>query len=132
MGSAHILVAEDEPDIRSNLGRLLKLEGFAVSLASTGAEALRMVHAGLPHLPDLVVTDLMMPGMDGRQLLDALRADPRTAGVPVVLLTARADFSDSQDAALAGADACITKPYQRDRLLACIRGLLAPSGPPQL
>lgn len=128
---AHILVAEDEPDLRGNLGRLLQLEGFKVSLAASGEEALAMIHAGRPSLPDLVLTDLMMPGMDGRQLLFALRSDPATASLPVLLLTARADFSDSQDAVLAGADACVTKPYQRDRLLGCIRSLLAPAGLPE-
>lgn len=118
--AAHILVAEDEPDIRANLGRLLRLEGFDVSLAAGGGQALQMARA---RRPDLVLTDLMMPGMDGHQLLRALRADPHTAGVPVVCLSARVDAHDELGAS---ANAYITKPYQRVPLLACIRALLAP------
>ncbi|KQP13542.1 response regulator [Pseudorhodoferax sp. Leaf267] len=125
MTAAHILVAEDEPDIRANLGRLLRLEGFDVSLAASGAQALQMAHT---RRPDLVLTDLMMPGMDGRRLLRALRGDPRTAGVPVVCLSARVEAADMQGAVAAGASAYITKPYQSATLLACIRGLLAPGG----
>lgn len=128
--AAYLLVAEDEPEIRANLGRLLRLEGFEVSLAASGEQALQLLQAGLPRLPDLLLTDLMMPGMDGRQLLRALRADPRTARMPVVLISARVGTGEMQDAVAAGADAYVTKPYQRAPLLACIRELLA-SGRPE-
>jgi CheY-like chemotaxis protein len=123
---AHILIAEDEPGIRANLDRLLRFEGFRVSLAQTGDEALALIHAGLPQLPDLLLSDLMMPGLDGHALLRGLRADPRTAALPVVLLTARADAGDVQAGLSAGATAYVAKPYHRTALLACIRSLLAP------
>jgi len=123
---AHILVAEDEPGIRANLDRLLRFEGFRVSLAQSGDEALALIQAGLPQLPDLVLSDMMMPGLDGHALLRSLRADPRTAALPVVLLTARADAGDVQAGLSAGATAYVAKPYHRTALLACIRSLLAP------
>ncbi len=119
-----ILIAEDEPDIRANLGRLLRIEGYEVLSAVNGREALDMVHGQLPRLPALVLTDMMMPELGGRQLLRALRDDPRTAALPVVLLTARADSSDVQETLAQGATDYITKPYQRDVLLACIRAVL--------
>lgn len=127
---ALILVAEDEPEIRANLGRLLRLEGFDVSLAASGHQALELLQT---RLPDLVLTDLMMPGMDGRQLLRTLRGDPRTARLPVVFLSARVDAGEIQDALAGGASSYVTKPFQRAPLLACIRGLLAPAtmAPPE-
>lgn len=128
---AHILVAEDEPGIRANLGRLLRFEGFRVSLTANGDEALQLIHAGLPTLPDLLLSDLMMPRMDGHALLRGLRADPRTALLPVVLITARADAVDVQAGLTAGATAYVAKPFHRVALLACIRSLLAP-GPSTL
>ena len=118
---AYILVAEDDPAIRANLVRLLRLEGFRVEAAADGQEALTRLQA---ERPDLVLSDMMMPGIDGLALLAALRADPRTADLPVVLLTARADGSDVQDGLAAGANAYIAKPYLREALLQCIRALL--------
>lgn len=119
-----ILIAEDEHDIRANLSRLLRMEGFDVQIASNGREALDLVHAQLPLLPDLVLTDMMMPELSGSQLLQALRSDPRTASLLVVLLTARADSTDVQEGLAQGAADYITKPFQRDVLLSHIRALL--------
>ncbi len=121
----HILVAEDDPDIRANLARLLRLEGYRVSTATDGGAAMAAVAA---ERPDLVLSDLMMPGVDGLALLAWLRADPRTADLPVVLLTARADGSDVQSGLAAGADAYVTKPYHRDELLRRLRALLPGAG----
>ena len=123
----HILVAEDDPDIRANLARLLRLEGYRVVTAADGAAAMAAIQA---ERPDLLVSDLMMPGIDGLQLLAWLRADLRTARLPVVLLTARADDGDVQGGRSAGADAYVTKPYQREELLRHLRVLLAGSGAP--
>jgi DNA-binding response OmpR family regulator len=119
-----ILIAEDEHDIRANLSRLLRMEGFDVQIASNGREALEMIHAQLPALPDLVLTDMMMPELSGSQLLQALRSDPRTESLMVVLLTARADSTDVQEGLAQGAADYITKPFQRDVLLSHIRALL--------
>lgn len=123
--AAHILVAEDEPDLRANLERLLRLEGYRVSTVADGPAACAAVRA---LAPDLLVTDLMMPGMDGEALLRALRADPAAAGLPVLLLTARAGDDDRGRALAAGADAVVHKPYQRQALLDCVRALLGRRG----
>nr|WP_186329865.1 response regulator [Variovorax boronicumulans] len=119
---ASILVAEDEPEIRANLQRLLRLEGYRVSVVPDGRAALAALQA---QRPDLLLTDAMMPELDGETLLRMLRAEPRYSALPVLLLTARADTEDHARALQAGASAVVTKPFQRAVLLDCIRGLLA-------
>jgi len=119
---ASILVAEDEPEIRANLERLLRLEGYRVSVVADGRAALAALQA---RTPDLLLTDAMMPQLDGETLLRMLRAEARYRALPVLLLTARADTEDHARALQAGASAVVTKPFQRAVLLDCIRGLLA-------
>jgi CheY-like chemotaxis protein len=119
---ASILVAEDEPEIRANLQRLLRLEGYRVRVVADGRAALAALQE---HTPDLLLTDAMMPELDGEALLRMLRADARYGKLPVLLLTARADAEDHARALQAGASAVVTKPFQRAVLLDCIRGLLA-------
>lgn len=119
--SQRIVIAEDEADIRANLTRLLTLEGYKVWAAPNGREALQMVRQ---QLPDIVLSDVMMPEMTGHQLVQALRADPLTAHIPTVLLTAKADRSDVREGMNLGADDYLTKPFQRDELLDCIRAQL--------
>ena len=121
-GGASILVAEDEPDIRANLQRLLRLEGYRVTVVADGRAALAVLQV---QQPDLLLTDAMMPELDGEALVRAVRADARHARLPVLLLTARADAEDHARALQAGASAVVTKPFQRAVLLDCIRGLLA-------
>ncbi len=120
--AAHILVAEDEPELRANLVRLLRLEGYRVSAAADGGQAIEALRAAPA---DLLLSDLSMPGVDGMALLAWVRAEPRTAAMPVVLLSARADSADMQEALAAGASGYVTKPYQRELLLQRIRALLA-------
>ncbi|MGC3987944.1 MAG: response regulator [Pseudorhodoferax sp.] len=122
LAGASILVAEDEPAIRANLQRLLGLEGYRVRAVADGRAALAALQA---QLPDLLLTDAMMPELDGETLLRMLRAEPRYGTLPVLLLTARADAQDHARALQAGASAVVTKPFQRAVLLDCIRGLLA-------
>lgn len=119
--SHRIVIAEDEADIRTNLARLLTLEDYEVWAAPNGREALQLVRQ---HLPDIVLSDVMMPEMSGHQLVRALRADPLTAHIPTVLLTAKADRSDVREGMNLGADDYLTKPFQRDELLDCIRAQL--------
>jgi diguanylate cyclase (GGDEF)-like protein len=116
-----IVIAEDEPDIRSNLARLLQLERYEVWAAPNGAEALELV---CQHLPDLVLSDVMMPRMTGHELIQAMRADTRLAHIPAILLTAKAEHSDLREGMNLGADDYLIKPFKRDELLAAVRGRL--------
>jgi EAL domain-containing protein (putative c-di-GMP-specific phosphodiesterase class I)/PleD family two-component response regulator len=116
-----IVIAEDESVIRTNLSRLLRIEGFEIAAGANGSEALALIRQ---NRPDLVLTDVMMPEMTGLELVRAMRSDPYLAHIPVVLLTARADRSDVREGMNLGADDYLTKPFQRDELLSCIRSQL--------
>jgi diguanylate cyclase (GGDEF)-like protein len=116
-----IVIAEDEPDIRSNLARLLQLEQYEVWAAPNGAEALELVRQ---HLPDLVLSDVMMPRMTGHELIHAMRGDTLLAHIPAILLTAKAEHSDVREGMNLGADDYLVKPFKRDELLAAVRGRL--------
>ena len=111
---SRILVVDDEPDQRFLLRRLFERAGHEVSDAADGAAALRAVRA---HPPDLVVTDVMMPVMDGVELIRCLRGDPATAHIPIL--------AASGDAHLAGdADTIVSKPYESSHLIAVAEALL--------
>ncbi|MBC7917364.1 MAG: response regulator, partial [Rhodoferax sp.] len=124
-----IVIAEDETDIRNNLRMLLGMEGFTVFAAPNGKEALELVRL---HQPDMVLSDVMMPQMTGHALLQAIREDPALAPTPVVLLTARADRNDVRDGMNLGADDYLTKPFQREELLTCIRAQMVKAQSQQL
>ncbi|GGL06074.1 histidine kinase [Sphaerisporangium melleum] len=115
---ARVLVADDNADMREYLLRLLKGAGYRVDAVSDGLQALDAVRA---EAPDLVVSDVMMPRLDGLALVAALRADPRTAGVPVLLLSARAGQEASIEGLEAGADDYLVKPFSAAELLARAR-----------
>ncbi|WP_311931822.1 SpoIIE family protein phosphatase [Microbispora sp. H11081] len=118
---ARVLVADDNADMRGYLVRLLKGAGYVVDTASDGMEALDAIHA---EIPDLVVSDVMMPRLDGLSLVAALRADPRTATIPVVLLSARAGQEASIEGLQAGADDYLVKPFAAAELLARVRATM--------
>jgi CheY-like chemotaxis protein len=84
-----VLVVEDDPDLREALAELLRDEGFAVSTAENGARALKQLEGA--ELPKVIVSDLMMPEMNGWELLDHVRGSDRLRGVPVVVMTAAAE-----------------------------------------
>jgi CheY-like chemotaxis protein len=118
---ARVLVIDDEEPIRTNLRRILLLEGFAVTEAVNGVAALECLrHAA----PDLVICDLQMPEVDGYAVLAALRAGPATAAVPFIMLTASAEQEEEQTALARGASAYMTKPFTVGGLLEVVRGLL--------
>ncbi|MFK4247389.1 SpoIIE family protein phosphatase [Micromonospora chokoriensis] len=117
-GSARILVADDNADMREYLSRLLRAAGYRVEAVNDGRLALQSARA---NHPDLVVSDVMMPGLDGLQLVAALRAEPRTAGTPVLLLSARAGQEASIEGLEAGADDYLVKPFAAAELLARVR-----------
>ncbi|MGV9598235.1 SpoIIE family protein phosphatase [Streptosporangium sandarakinum] len=115
---ARVLVVDDNADMRDYLVRLLKGAGYLVSTAGDGWDALDAIRADAP---DLVVSDVMMPRMDGLALVSALRSDPRTAAVPVLLLSARAGQEESIEGLQAGADDYLVKPFAAAELLARVR-----------
>jgi diguanylate cyclase len=116
-----ILVVEDEDDIRTNLQRLLRIEGYEVETARNGRIGLELART---IAPALILSDVMMPELDGFGLVEALREDPQTQQIPVILLTARADRADVRQGMNLGADDYLTKPFQRDELLSAVRSRL--------
>jgi signal transduction histidine kinase len=116
-----ILLADDNADMRDYLRRLLAPH-WAVEAVADGREALRAARA---RPPDLVLADVMMPGLDGFQLLRRLRADPTTSVVPVILLSARAGDEATVEGLRAGADDYLVKPFSARELLARVRAHLA-------
>ena len=115
---ARVLVADDNADMREYLVRLLHGAGHQVSAVADGLAALDVVRADLP---DLVISDVMMPGLDGLGLVAALRGDGRTASVPVLLLSARAGQEAFIQGLEAGADDYLVKPFSAAELLARVR-----------
>ena len=116
-----ILVVEDETDILETLVDLFDLEGYAVYSAQNGAAALKLARQ---HHPDLIVSDVMMPQMDGFEMFAALRRDTTTSGIPVVFLTALIDNSDAQRGIAMGVNAYLTKPFTNQDLLDVVRDLI--------
>lgn len=121
MNPKKILVVEDEPEMRRNLSTILKLEQFHVLAAADGQAALELARS---EHPDLILCDLMMPGMDGRQLLQELRHSPATRRIPFIFLTARGEKADLRSGMNLGADDYLTKPVAKDDLLAAISARL--------
>ncbi|WP_437803096.1 ATP-binding protein [Sorangium sp. So ce693] len=116
--AGHVLLVEDNPDMRSYLRDVLATR-WTVEAVENGEAAL---YAARARVPDLVLTDVMMPGLDGFGLLGALRADPRTRLVPVVLLSARSGEASRVHGAEAGADDYLVKPFSVRELLARVGG----------
>lgn len=118
---SRVLVVDDDAVIRNLLEVNLQLEGYEVSLAIDGADALTQVAAAPP---DLILLDVMMPGMDGWDVAKRLKDDEIAAAIPVVLLTARAMRADVQRGTDLGVEGYVTKPFDPDELLAVIDRLL--------
>ena len=108
MSQLTVLVVDDDPVILNLLEVNFQMEGFRVVSASDGREGLRQA---LREEPDVVITDVMMPTVDGLQLTLMLKEDPSTKDLPVILLTARAQSADVQRGLDAGAEAYVTKPF---------------------
>lgn len=117
-----ILVVDDDEHILRSLSQYLELEDFNVVSASSGPEALKLFEQ---EKPDLLVLDVMMPGMDGFQVLEALRGNPETAGVPVLMLTARDQHNDILKGYQMGATSYLVKPFNLDELVEAIREVFA-------
>jgi CheY-like chemotaxis protein len=118
-----ILCADDDPDILALLALRLEGAGFRVAQAADGEQALalaRDLH------PSVAVLDVMMPRLMGIQVVEALRADPATHDLRVILVSARAQESDVEIGLAAGADAYLAKPFQASELIELVQSLLAP------
>ena len=116
-----ILVAEDDPDIGSLLEHYLRKASFFPILVASGRDVLPKVKH---EAPDLVVLDLMLPGLDGLQICRAIRADPNTSAIPIIMLTAKGEESDRIVGLELGADDYITKPFSPNEVVARVRALL--------
>jgi two-component system alkaline phosphatase synthesis response regulator PhoP len=116
-----ILVVEDDPDIAELIRHYLEKAGHAVHCLSSGAAVMPRLKGALP---DLVVLDLMLPELDGLMVCQAMRNDPRTAAVPIIMVTARGDEADRITGLELGADDYVTKPFSPKELAARVRALL--------
>lgn len=116
-----ILVADDDPLLRELIVFKLEAAGFDVLTAADGEAAIAMTFS---HVPDLVVLDTMMPVRSGPEVLRALKADPDTAPIPVIMLTARKGEADIVDALRGGAADYLTKPFLPDELAVRISAVL--------
>ena len=114
---AKVLLIEDEAPIRATLSRFLRLEGLDVIAAENGTQG---VERALAEKPDLIICDLLMPELDGYQVLSSLRANPATAAIPFVLLTASAAPEEHEIGLQRGAAAFLTKPFHLDDVRAAI------------
>jgi diguanylate cyclase (GGDEF)-like protein len=119
--SDRVLVVDDDPDIARFIEVNLRTHGFEVHLASDGVEALERAQE---LRPDLVLVDVMMPRMDGFQVVDRLRSDPRTSSVSIIMLTAKALTADKVLGITTGADDYIIKPFDPVELVARVKGTL--------
>jgi DNA-binding response OmpR family regulator len=118
---ARVLVVEDNPDIADLITHYLQRAGHAVDRAANGTEALARARSTSP---DLLVLDLMLPGMDGLLVCQALRGDATTASIPVIMLTARGEESDRIRGLELGADDYVTKPFSPKELTARVAAML--------
>ncbi|MEI8279217.1 MAG: response regulator [Bacteroidota bacterium] len=114
-----ILVIEDNEDIRDNVAEILMLSNYKVIMAINGKDGIEKAQK---YLPDLIISDIMMPGVDGYGVLHVLHKDPKTQNIPFIFLTSKSERSDFRAAMESGADDYITKPFAGNELLSAIEG----------
>ena len=123
---SRILIVEDNT-MNMKLARdILEAKGYATLTATTGEDGVRLA---AEQLPDLVLLDIQLPGIDGIEAFKQLRADARTAAIPVVAFTASVTSSDRSRVTEAGFDAFVSKPIDLKTFVAAIQGLIKPDGP---
>ena len=115
-----ILIVEDEPDIAKLVKLYLEKEGFHANVAESGVEALKLIKSDRP---DLLILDLMLPEMDGIEVCKKIRTVPDTAFLPIIMLTAKAEESDTIIGLELGADDYVTKPFSPKALVARVKAL---------
>jgi len=116
-----VAIVEDEPDLRELVEYSLRREGFGVVSATDGLKGLQMV---LESAPDLVLLDLMLPGLDGLEVCRRLKADPVTRPIPIIMITAKAEESDVVLGLGVGSDDYVTKPFSPRELVARAKAVL--------
>ncbi|OFW12216.1 MAG: DNA-binding response regulator [Acidobacteria bacterium RIFCSPLOWO2_12_FULL_66_10] len=119
--TSRILIVEDDPDIAELVARYLDKAGFTAERAGSGRDALQAIAA---RPPDLLILDLMLPQVDGLEICRRVRASEATAGLPIIMLTARAEESDRIVGLELGADDYLAKPFSPSELVARVRALL--------
>jgi DNA-binding NarL/FixJ family response regulator len=119
--AGQVLLVDDEPGLREAVQAYLEDSGFGVDVAGNAQEGWQLLQQ---RLPDLVISDVMMPQVDGYQFLKQMREDPRFKSLPVVFLTARGMTSDRIQGYQAGCDAYLPKPFDPDELVAIVENLL--------
>src|SRR5579871_4041434 len=117
-----ILAVDDEPNIVRLIQVNLERHGYQVETANNGAQALAKIRQ---NRPDLLVSDVMMPEMDGFELLASIRRDPNLMDLPVIMLTAKAQDKDVLEGYKTGADMHLTKPFNPQELLAFVKRILS-------
>ena len=121
MAGLHVLIAEDEPHIVESLSFILSREGFVVTCAEDGEAAFRQI---AETAPDLMILDVMLPKMNGFDVLRHVRAHPSFSDLPAIMLTAKGQSQDRRTAEDIGADAFITKPFSNKDVVAHVRRLV--------
>ncbi len=119
-----ILAVEDDPSILRQIEFNLQRHGYEVETAGTGAQALKQL---MIRRPDLLITDVMMPEMDGHELVASVRADPDLMTLPVIMLTARTQDSDIMQGYQSGTDLYLTKPFNPAELITFVQRILGPA-----
>jgi DNA-binding response OmpR family regulator len=119
--TTRVLVAEDDDDTLGLLNLWLTRRGYRVIATKNGTDALRLVHA---ERPDIVILDWVMPGEQGHEVCRKIKADPETAGIPVVMLTAKSHEEDVSTGFRVGADEYLTKPFDLSELEHLMRRVL--------
>ena len=116
-----VLVVEDDPGILRQIAFNLEAHGYNVETAMTGLQALKLL---MHHRPDLLITDVMMPEMDGNELVSSVRADADLADLPVIMLTARSQDEDMMQGYHSGTDLYLTKPFNPAELVTFVKRIL--------
>ena len=124
--SPRVLVVDDDPRLLHIVAMYLGIEGYDVAMASNGEDGLAEVGK---QRPDLVILDIMMPGMDGIEACRLIRANPATADIPVLMFSALSGDEDVERARLAGANHLITKPFNLVGLGSVVRSFFASDNP---
>jgi twitching motility two-component system response regulator PilG len=118
-----VMVVDDSPTIRQILGLTLERAGYTVVAAPDGEAAIERL---TQMIPDLILLDIAMPKLDGYEVCKRIKLDPRTAGVPVVMLSGKGAFFDKVKGHMAGATEYLTKPFETPAVLAVVNGFCSP------